>query len=157
MFVTKKTMKNTFNLNPSLKPLEVLIGNWDMEIFNASFLPDMSSKVRGKASFEWTKEGAYLQIYQGDKVAGTPLASWLISRDESKKEFTIFYYDDRNVSRIYQMSFDNRIWEIWRKAPGFSQRFKGTVSKDGKSITASWENSTNGRVWKHDFDMIYSR
>ena len=152
---TKK--QNAIKPNPSLKPLETLIGNWTMEISNAPFLPDPSAKVQGKVSFEWIEGGAYLAMRQGKRAAGTPFATWLITRDESSKKFAVFYYDDRNVSRIYQMSFGKAIWKIWRKAPGFSQRFKGIISKDGKTIKASWEKATNGKDWKHDFDMIYTR
>jgi len=153
----KTTKQNEFKPNPSLKPLEMLIGNWVMEISNASFLPDPSATVKGKVSFDWIEDGAYLIIRQGDKDTGTPFSTWLISCDESNKEFAIFYYDDRNVSRIYQMSFDKAEWKIWRKAPGFSQRFKGVISGDGKTITASWEKSTDGKKWEHDFDLTYTR
>jgi hypothetical protein len=153
----KNTKQNEFNPNPSLNPLEMLLGNWVMEISNASFLPYPSARIYGKSSFEWIEDGAYIVLRQGDRDAGSPIATWLISRDESKKEFAIFYYDDRNVSRIYQMSFDKGLWKIWRKAPGFSQRFKGIISEDGKTITASWEKSINGKEWEHDFDLIYSR
>ncbi len=153
----KNTKQNEYKPNPSLKPLEMLIGNWVMEISNASFLPGPHAKVYGKTSFEWIEEGGYLAMHQGDRNTGNPIATWLISRDELKKEFAIFYYDDRNVSRIYQMSFDKGVWKIWRKANGFSQRFKGIISKDGKTITAGWEKSTNGKDWVHDFDLIYTR
>jgi len=37
------------------------------------------------------------------------------------------------------------------------QRFSGRISDDGNTITASWEKSTGGANWEHDFDMAYRR
>ena len=94
---------------------------------------------------------------QGNRETDPAFAIWTISRDETTKEYAMLYFDNRNVSRIYQMSLDRGTWKIWRDAPGFSQRFQGTISKDGKLIHASWEKSTDGKTWEHDFDMTYTR
>ncbi len=143
--------------NPALEQLEILAGNWDMELSNASFLPDPSASTHSKASFEWVEDGAYLAMRQGNRDSGPPFATWTISRDEAAKEYVILYYDDRNVSRIYRMSFDRNIWKIWRDSPGFSQRFTGRISENGRTIKASWEKSTDGKTWEHDFDLTYTR
>ena len=49
--------------NPSLKQLEILVGDWNMELSNASFLPNPSDIVKGHASFEWLEDGAFLMMY----------------------------------------------------------------------------------------------
>jgi hypothetical protein len=151
------TKSKTLKPNPALKPLEILAGNWDVEMSNASFLPDPSASVHGKISFEWVEDGAYLVMRQGNRDIDSAFATWTISRDESAKEYVMLYYDDRNVSRMYRMSFDEDVWKIWRESPGFSQRFQGIISKDGKTIRASWEKSSDGKNWEHDFDMTYTR
>jgi hypothetical protein len=71
--------------------------------------------------------------------------------------YTALYFDDRGVSRIYQMSLEGRQWKEWRHAPGFSQRFAGTISADGNIISASWEKSSDGTTWQHDFNLTYKR
>jgi hypothetical protein len=147
----------SLNPNPSLKHLELLIGDWDMELSNASFLPTSSDTVKGHASLEWFENGAFLVMYMGSKPPGTPDATWLIGRDESTSNYTVLYYDARKVSRVYEMSFSEGIWKLWRNSPGFSQRFEGKISEDGNRITASWENSSDGSTWKHDFDITYTR
>ena len=48
----------TLQPNPVLKQLEFLVGNWNVEMFNASFLPDPATRVPGKVSFEWVEDGA---------------------------------------------------------------------------------------------------
>jgi hypothetical protein len=39
--------------NPALKSLEVLVGKWEMELSNASFLPRATDTVKGSVSFAW--------------------------------------------------------------------------------------------------------
>jgi len=69
----------------------------------------------------------------------------------------VLYYDTRKVSRVYEMSFSDGIWKMWRNSPDFSQRFKGKFSDDGNSIVAYWEKSSDGSTWEHDFDVTYTR
>lgn len=143
--------------NPALKQLDVLVGEWETELSNASFLPRPSDTGKGRVSFEWVQDGAFLVMRMGDKPPRAPEALWLISRDESTPNYIVLYYDARSVSRIYEMSFSNRVWKMWRAAPGFWQRYEGTVSLDGKTITAQWEKSSDGAIWEHDFDLTYTK
>jgi hypothetical protein len=69
----------------------------------------------------------------------------------------VFYYDARKVSRVYQMSFSDSVWKMWREAPGFWQRYVGRVSAGGLTITRYWEKSPDGAAWEHDFDVTYRR
>ena len=141
--------------NPALKSLERLVGTWKMELSNASFLPRSSDTVTGQVSFEWLENGAFLVMYMGNRPPGTPDATWLISRDESTPNYLVLYYDTRKVSRVYEMSFSDDTWKMWRNSPDFSQRFEGKVSEDGNIIKARWEKSGNGSTWEHDFDVTY--
>jgi len=135
--------------NPALKELEVLVGEWEVEV------PQFPGP-RGRAIFEWLEGGAYLRL-RADAPDPAPSATLIISRDESSETYTLLHYDSRGVSRVYQMSFGGGVWRMWREAPGFWQRFSGTLSDDGASIRAAWEESADGSVWEHDFDLIYTR
>ncbi len=152
-------MKNhvSLNPNPALKELEFLVGDWQMELTNASFLPHSSDTVTGHVSFAWVEGGAFLVMYMGEPPPGAPDAAWLISRDESAPTYLVFYYDQRKVSRVYEMSFSDGTWKMWRNTKDFSQRFEGQISEDGNSIRAHWEKSTGGSLWEHDFDVTYTK
>ena len=143
--------------NPAIKDLERFVGEWDMELSDASFLPRSSDTMTGHVSSAWLEEGAFLVMYMGGQPQGTPDATWLISRDESTPNYLVFYYDNRKVSRVYEMSFSDGIWKMWRNSPDFSQRFEGKFSEDGDTITARWENSSDGSTWEHDFDVTYTK
>ena len=143
--------------NPALQSLEVLSGSWEMELSNAAFLPSPSATVKGAVSFEWIQSRAFLVMSMGDKLSGAPNAIWLFSRDETNPHYTVLYYDARSVSRVYEMSFSGSVWKMWREAPGFRQRYEGTLSKNSKTITAHWEKSSDGINWEHDFDVTYTK
>jgi len=62
------------------------------------------------------------------------------------------------MSRVYHMTFERNVWKMWRKAPGFWQRFECSVGNDGRTMTGYWEKSTDdGRTWGRDFNIRYSR
>jgi hypothetical protein len=128
-----------------------------MELSNAPFLPRPSDTARATVCFEWVQDGAFLMLRMGDKPPSPPAALWLISRDESDPTYVVLYYDSRRVSRVYVMSFSDGVWRIWREAPGFWQRYEGTLSTSGRTITGRWEKSSDGTTWEHDFDVTYTK
>jgi hypothetical protein len=149
-------MMDNNNINPALQDLTELIGAWEMELTNASFLPDLKTIIKGTASFEWFERGDFFILRQGIKKENT-WATWLIGHDEDSPHYTILYLDDKRSSRVYEMSFKNGIWKIWRNSPGFIQRFTGKISKDKKMIEGYWEKSTDGKTWNRDFDLTYKK
>src|SRR5260370_29506340 len=144
--------------NPALKALEVLVGDWEMELSNASFLPRPSDSVKsGPVLIERVQDRAFLAMRMGDKSPGPPQALCLIGRDDSAPDYTVLYSDARSLSKVYEMSFSQGVRKMWREAPGFWQRYEGTVSKDGTTIAAHWEKSSHGSRWEHDFDVTYTK
>ncbi|HLZ28090.1 MAG TPA: hypothetical protein VKV73_12300 [Chloroflexota bacterium] len=142
--------------NPALAQLAVFEGEWQMELANASFLPDPGATVRGHMSGYWALDGAFLVMRQGDREPSPPAALWLIGRDEALDGYEVLYFDARHVSRIYRMSFVGRTWKMWREAPSFWQRFECTVAENGSSMAGHWDRSMDdGASWQHDFDVAY--
>ncbi|MFI5285183.1 MAG: hypothetical protein ACHQ4F_02575 [Candidatus Dormibacteria bacterium] len=138
--------------NPRLADLAPIVGEWQMELSNAAFLPGPQQTVNGQVVFAWIEEGGLIAMRQEDK------ATWVIGRDDESDEYTVLYYDSRGVSRVYHMTLVNRQWRLWRNHPEFSQRYEGLISDDDDTITSHWEKSTDGgKTWNHDFDMKLSR
>jgi hypothetical protein len=61
------------------------------------------------------------------------------------------------VQRIYEMSLDGGVWKPWRHGEPFSQRFTGNFSDDGRTIAGRWETAGDGKDWKTDFDLTYTK
>jgi hypothetical protein len=129
--------------------LDVLLGRWVVE-------SRWFTGPAGRAEFERLEGGVfYLQrSYAPDPV---PNSVWLIGRDQDAGHWTALYHDSRDVCRVYQMSFADRVWRVWRDAPGFAQRFTGTISADGGTISGAWELSRDGVTWERDFDLTYTK
>lgn len=140
--------------NPALLPLEVLVGEWALEILHPE---DPSRVIPGKAVFEWIEAGAFLLQHSEVPESVFPSVTAVFGRDDAAESFRMLYFDSRGVSRIYQATLKERVWTLWRDAPGFSQRYIGTFSPDGNTITGSWENSGDGSSWAHDFAVSYVR
>lgn len=140
--------------NPALKPLDILVGEWTAEICHPL---DPSTIIRGRAIFEWIEGGAFLLQHSEVPNTDFPRGTMTIGRDEADETYCMLYFDSRGVSRIYQMSFGDGVWTLWRDAPGFSQRFTGAVAADGATITGQWEKSSDGHTWEHDFDLSYRK
>jgi len=142
-----------------LSRLDVLIGRWEMETtFEAGYFGPGSPAITsrgGRTDFEWLEGGFFLiQHFVADHPAA-PSGIAIIGVGPVPGTFTQRYYDSRGVARTYQMSLDDRVWKLWREAPGFCQRYTGLVSDDGSTIAGAWEASADGREWKHDFDLTY--
>jgi hypothetical protein len=137
--------------NPRLRQLEALVGEWELSV------PQFGG-AGGRASIGWMEQGAYLRILS-TAPEPAPSAVQIVGSDDDNDDYcTVSYYDSRGVSRIYRMSFAERRWRIWREAPGFWQRFSGTLSEDGREIRGAWEKSPDdGGTWELDFDLIYTR
>jgi hypothetical protein len=144
--------------NPALEAIAFLYGDWIGEVSNAAFLADADAKAEMPVSFEWLAGGAALMMRQGERPPSPPSATWIIGRDEATADFAVLYNDARGVSRVYEMSFADRTWKMWRTNLTFSQRFEGALSRDASEIDAHWEKSTDGgKTWHHDFDMTFRR
>jgi hypothetical protein len=60
------------------------------------------------------------------------------------------------------MSFADGIWRLWRDEPDFApldfaQRYTGAFSDDAMIIAGAWEISHDGKTWKNDFELTYTR
>jgi hypothetical protein len=144
-------------VNPALADLDVLLGEWDMVISNASFLAAPDETVTGWAEVVPVETGNLVAMRQMVDPAGPPMASWVIGRDSARPGYVVLYTDSRGVSRIYEMTLEGDSWKLWRNDPDFSQRFEATVNGDRSSIAGRWEKCHAAAAWEHDFDVTYSR
>ncbi|HLV98444.1 MAG TPA: hypothetical protein VKT82_07170 [Ktedonobacterales bacterium] len=140
---------------PQLKDLEVLIGDWDWTMSNAWFLDSLETTVVGTASFEWIEHAFVLWRFKLG-ASDVPESVSVIGYSSATERFEAFYYDNRGVSRIFDMRFDGKHWSMLRQDPDFYQRF--TAQVNGDTIAAAWEASEDqGKTWRKDFDLLFTK
>jgi hypothetical protein len=140
-------------LNPKLKPFSVLVGKWNT-IGTHSMIPN--TVLQGHVSFEWIEDGAFLLMHSEVEEEGIPSGIVVFGSDDASDVVSMLYFDERGVSRIYQTTLNDGIWHYWRNAPGFSQRFTGTLA-DNNTIRAVSEFSKDDANWTIDVEQTYTR
>lgn len=88
---------------------------------------------------------------------GIPSGIAVFGSDDSSEEYYMLYFDERSVSRKYEMSLKDNLWKWWRNSSGFSQRFTGTFVDEGYTIIGVSELSKDGSTWERDLELTYTR
>ena len=60
-------------------------------------------------------------------------------RDDAGETYEMLYFDERGVSRKFQVALRDNICKAWRNAPGFSQRLTRTIVEGGNTIIGKTE------------------
>lgn len=100
--------------NPALEPLSVLIGEWNTA-GSHPLVP--GATLRGRASVEWLEGGAFIIMRAEIDDPRFPKTVAIIGSDDATGECYMLTFDDRGVSRKYDMSFSDTVWRWWRDAP----------------------------------------
>ena len=140
--------------NPALEPLEALVGSWDT-VGTHSMIP--GTTLHGRASFEWLEGGAFLIVRSEIDEPGIPTGIAIIGSDDTMAQLFMLYFDERGVSRMYDVSWRDNVLKWWRDAPGFAQRFTGTLSDDRNTMVGVSELSRDGSTWERDLELTYTR
>ena len=163
--VIPKTQASQTPADPALRPLARLIGHWTTEATH----PAVSGVLRGSVHAEWL-EGARFLIHRSvsehpDYPDSTSIVGFT-ERDRVGEEHAalpagtplgMHYFDSRGVFRLYRVNFDRDTWLIWRDSPGFSQRFTGTITDDGNTISGQWQVQKDDLKWEDDLEITYRR
>jgi hypothetical protein len=140
--------------NPLLEPLSFVIGTWNT-IGTHPLVP--GTTFHGRTSFQWLEGGAFLMMHSAIEEPGIPTGIAIFGSDDAAGARFMLYFDERGVSRKYDVAIDDRGWRWWRDAPGFSQRVTITVAEDGRSMVSKGELSRDGSTWEKDLDLTYTR
>ena len=146
--------------SPALTALDLLVGEWTMAArFERIPIPDVDARV----SFEWLPGEQFLLQRWTVPVPEAPDGLAVIGFDPSSEgQYLQHYFDSRGVARLYHMTLADNVWTLWRNDADFSplefrQRYTGTISADGQTITGSWDICHDGTTWEHDFDLSYAK
>lgn len=154
--MNKNIKKQPSTRNQKLEPFSVLIGEWDT-VGSHPYFPETT--LHGHTSFKWIEDGAFLimhsQIYETE--TGIPTGVAIFGTDDTTGECFMLYFDERGVSRKYEVSLRDHILKWWRNTSEFSQRFRGTIVDNGKTMIGKGEMSKDGSTWEKDLELTYTR
>jgi hypothetical protein len=145
------------NRPEALARLDVFVGEWAVEArFGAGEGPQARSR------FEWILDGRFLLQRIEIPVPEAPDGLMIVGAGPEADGYTQHYYDSRGVVRLYAMTFGDGVWTLTRESPDFTpldfrQRFTGTFSDDGNTISGAWETGHDSGEWEHDFALTYRR
>jgi hypothetical protein len=156
----------TGNRADALAGLDVFVGEWVMQARFPGDQPASPDAAEGgptaRSRFEWALDRQFLLQRTEIPVPEAPDGLSIISVDLETAAYTQHYYDSRGVVRLYAMRLADGVWTLTRESPDFTpldfrQRFIGTFSEDGNTISGAWEKNLNGAGWEHDFALTYRR
>ncbi len=138
--------------NPALAAFEPLIGEWQTTGSHPYF-PDAT--LHGCVVFEWIEGGAFLRMRSQINHPDFPDGVAIFGSDDASQKYYQIYFDERGVSRKYDVSMTKQglIW--WRDDPEFSQRYTLTIEKE--RLAGVGEMSRNGSDWEKDLSLTYAK
>jgi len=139
--------------NLALKKLDILIGDWGIT-GKHRLIPN---PITGKINFSWFNGKSFLIMRTDFNQSEPPNSTAIIGSDDKSEKLSMLYFDERGVSRIYDVVFNNNVLKMERNHSDFSQRFRGIVNDNGNTIEGVWELCEDDVNWKKDLEIIYTR
>lgn len=140
--------------NPALSHFGVLVGTWNT-VGTHPLVP--GTTFHGRTTFAWIEGGAFLIMRSEIDEPEIPSGIAILGTDDAAGECSMLYFDERGVSRRYEVSFRDDEWQWWRDSPDFSQRCVVTIAADGRTMTSRGQLSRDGGRWEPDLQLTYTR
>ena len=140
--------------NPALEPFSVLVGTWQT-VGTHPLVP--GTTFHGRTTFSWLAGGAFLVMQSQIDEPQIPSGIAIFGTDDPTGECSMLYFDERGVSRRYEVRMEDRALSWWRNAADFSQRFTMTIDADGRTMSSRGQYSRNGAAWEPDLELTHTR
>ena len=139
--------------NPALEPLAFLIGDWR----TAGTHPGVPGKTLiGRTSFRWHEGGAFLIMRNEVDEPGFPDGVAIFGSDGAGG-FTMIYFDERGVSRVFEVEAGEGTVTWHREDPKLAQSATVTAGERSDSLVGKGRMSVNGGEWGDDLSQEFER
>ena len=140
--------------NPALRPFAALIGEW-RTTGTHPLVP--GTTFHGRTSFAWHLDGAFVLMRSEIDEPEIPDGMAVLGSDDAGATFSMLYFDEREVSRKYDVTIDGNVL-VWRRDEAdFAQRNTITIEDGGARLTGRGEMSRDGGEWEDDLSLTYDR
>ncbi len=140
--------------NPASEAFTVLLGEWKVHGTHP-YVPN--ELLHGTAVFEWVEGGAFLTMRAHIEDKRFPDGVAIFGSDDATGEFFQLYFDERGVSRKYDVAIQGNTLKWWRNSEEFSQRMTLTIDAGSQKITGKGEMNRDGKGWEPDIQLTYTR
>jgi hypothetical protein len=143
--------------SPALRALDVLVGDWTLEIPDPPLGYDV---VRGTASFAWLKGDIVLVQRSTMEAPEFPDGFVFYGVDAATGRLVAHTWDSRGVVREFDLSFEDGVLRMSRpltEGESFAQRLTLTLSDDGRTFAGPVEMARDGATFEHDMEFVYRR
>jgi len=140
--------------NPALARLEFLAGTWRTEGTHP-LMP--GTTFHGRTSFEWGFGGAFLVMHSEIDEPGIPSGIAIVASDDGADRWWLSYFDERGVSRRYELTIGDNELTWARDDDAFSQTQTLRAAPDGQSMTSTGRMRRDGGDWEDDLRLTYRR
>jgi hypothetical protein len=140
--------------NPALQKFGFLIGSWRTTGSHPE-IAEMS--LVGRTSFSWVADGAYLLMRTEVDHSQFPNSIAVIGSDDGQGRFVMAYFDERGVSRLYEVTVGDGAVTWHREDTKLSQSNTITVSAEGDRLISHGRMSQNGGAWGNDLSQVLNR
>lgn len=124
--------------------LQLLAGTWRTEGQLVGVPPGPKTILSAVDRYEWVPGLDMLAHYVTGHLGRTSVASFEIwSYVRARRTYASASFDERGVPSSFQGHLRGRHWTI----RGSKQRFRGTFSGDGLTLSGTWDQKS-GRTWK---------
>lgn len=139
--------------NPRLAPLAFLLGEWTT-IGSHPMLP--GPPLEGQTTFAWSDGGAFMVMHSHVDHPQVPDGVAYLGSDDRAGTFTMIYFDEREVSRIYEVEVGEGSVTWSRDDPELAQSMTLTAQPGG-TIASRGRMSQNGGKWRDDLSQTFNR
>lgn len=147
-----KIGKRALKPNPALQVFDSLVGEWQTTGSHPYF---PATELHGRASVEWTHGGAFLLLRSEIDHPDFPDGIEIIGSDDQAHAYYLLHFDERGVSRKYDLAISGNQLTWRREDPHFSQRFTMDIEPD--KLVSYGEMSRDGGEWEKDLSLTYKK
>lgn len=140
--------------NPALQPLAFLVGEWRTNGIH----PEMVGEpLAGRTSFSWHHGGAFLLMRSEVERPEFADGVAIFGSDDSAGTVTMIYFDERGLSRHYDVTVGSRTVTWRRDNHDLSQTVTITAEDGGNTMVGEGRMAIAGGPWGEDLSQVFHR
>ena len=128
------------------KELDILVGHWK----TSGTMIDDGSTFEATDIYEWMAGGFFLLHHVEARMGGADVRTLeVIGANPGGNGYRSWSFDNAGGAATYQERLEDRKWSI----DGDTERFRGEVSADGKTLEGRWSQKRDGG-WVPWMDIV---